>query len=108
MVVESIDVVSIGILGDKGIIINCEDIFLLGDHVTEGTTTNVLEGIAGGLGTEDPIDIIYVVELVVESLGNCDGLRWIPILHNDEVIGFKEWPPHFKKIQLSDHGYHYV
>ena len=108
MIVESIDVVARGVLGNKAIVINCEDIFLLGDHVTEATAGAVLEGDAGGLGAEDPVDIVSVVELILESLGYVDGLRWIPILHNDEVIRLKEWPPHFKKVQVPDRGYHYV
>ena len=105
---ESIDVVARGILGNKAIIINCEDIFLLGDHVAEATTGAVLEGDTGGLGAEDPVDIVSVIELVIESLGHFDGLQWISILHNDEVIGLKESPPHFKKIQVLDSGYHYI
>jgi hypothetical protein len=108
VLVESIDVVARGILGNRAIIINCEDIFLLGDHVVEATTGAILEGDTGGLGAEDPVDIVYVIELVIEALGHFGGLRWISILHNDEVIRLKEWPPHLEKIQVPDRGYHHI
>lgn len=71
---ESIDVIARGILGNKAIVINREDIFLLGDHITEATASAVLEGDAGGLGSEDPVDIISVVEFVIEALGHGDCL----------------------------------
>ena len=100
MLAESIDVVARGILGNKAIIINCEDIFLLGDHVTKTAASTVLEGDTGGLGAENPVDIVSVVEFVIETLGHADGLSWIPILHNDEMIGLKERPPHLQKIQV--------
>ena len=48
---------------------------LLGDHVAQAAAGRVLEGDAGGLGPQHAVD---VVELVVEALGDADGLAGSP------------------------------
>ena len=57
----------------KAIIINGVDVLLLGDHVTKATTSGVFKGNARCLGTQDSINVVPVVELVVETFGNVDG-----------------------------------
>ena len=52
----------------------------------------------------DVIDVIYNIKLVVRALGHNDSIRWILIRHNDEWVGFKEFPPHFHEIQVLDQG----
>ena len=52
----------------------------------------------------DVIDVIYNIKLVVRALGHNDSIRWILIRHNDEWVGFKEFPPHFDEIQVLDQG----
>jgi len=47
---------------------------LLGDHVAQAAAGRVLEGDAGGLGPQHAVDVVVVVELVVEALGDADGL----------------------------------
>jgi hypothetical protein len=46
------------------------------------------------------MDLIKAVELpvkhlVVEARGHLDGLCWVAILHNDQVVWLKERPPLF-------------
>jgi len=52
--------------------------FLEGDHVAQAAAGRVLEGDAGGLGPQHAVDVVVVVELVVEALGDADGLAGSP------------------------------
>lgn len=86
----------------EAVIVDGEDVLLLGDHVAEAAAGGVLEGDAGGLGAEDAVDVVAVVELVVESIGDLDGLRRVAVLDDDEVVGLEEWPPHLQEVQVPD------
>ena len=92
----------------EAIVINSEDVLLLGDHVAEATTSRVLEGNARGLGTQDSIDVVPVVELVVKPYWNVDDFRRITILNNDQMILLKERSPHLKEVEVSNRRYHNV
>lgn len=58
----------------KTIIINSENIFLLRDHVAKAPTSRVLEGNARSLRTQNAVDVVSVVELVVKAIRDLDGL----------------------------------
>lgn len=58
----------------KAVVVNCEDILLLRHHVAKAAASRVLEGNAGGLGTQNPVDVIAVIKLVVKAIGDIDGL----------------------------------
>lgn len=88
----------------KAIIINCIDVLLLGNHIAEASTSRILEGNARGLRTQNPIDIIPIVEFIVESFRDLDGLRWVTILNNDQMVLLEKGPPHLQEIQVSDRG----
>lgn len=90
----------------KAIVINSKDILLLGDHVTKAATSRVLEGNARGPRTQNLINIITIIELIIETIRNLNDLRGITILNDDQMVWLKEWPPHLQKIQVSDCGYH--
>lgn len=90
----------------KAIVINSKDILLLGDHVTKAATSRVLEGNARGPRTQNLINIITIIELIIETIRNLNDLRGITILNDDQMVWLKEWPPHLQKIQVPDCGYH--
>nr|GMD30820.1 putative tRNA (guanine(26)-N(2))-dimethyltransferase 2 [Ipomoea batatas] len=50
------------------------DVLLLGNHVAKATASGILEGNAGSLGTQNPVDVIAVVELIVKPVGDPDSL----------------------------------
>ena len=58
----------------KAIIINGENIFLLRDHVAKASTSRVLEGNARSLRTQNAVDVVSVVELVVKAVRDLDDL----------------------------------
>nr|GLL35472.1 hypothetical protein C4D60_Mb10t20400 [Ipomoea trifida] len=58
----------------KAVIINGVDVLLLGNHVAEATASGILEGNAGSLGAQNPVDVIAVVELIVKPVGDPDSL----------------------------------
>lgn len=90
----------------KAIIINGENIFLLRDHVAKASTSRVLEGNARSLRTQNAVDVVSVVELVVKAVRDLDGLWWVTILYDDQMIRLKKWPPHLQEIQVSNRRYH--
>lgn len=92
----------------EAIVVDGVDVLLLGDHVAEAATSRVLEGDAIGLGAQDPVDVVAIVELVVKAFGDFDGLVGITILNDDEVVLLKEWPPHLEEVEVSDRGDHDV
>ena len=92
----------------KAIIIDGVDVLLLGDHVAEATASRVLEGNARGFGTENPVDIVAIVELIVEALGDLDDPTGVTVLNNDEMVWLEERPPHLEEVQVSDRGDHDV
>ena len=57
----------------KAIIINGVDVLLLGDHVTKATTSRVFKGNARRLGTQDSVNVVPVIELVVKPCRDVDG-----------------------------------
>lgn len=92
----------------KAIIINGENILLFGDHVAKAPTSRILKGNARGLGTQNPVNIITIVQLIVKTIRNLDGLRRITILNNDQMIRLKKGPPHLQEIKIPDGGYHNI
>nr|GMD35785.1 hypothetical protein C4D60_Mb10t20400 [Ipomoea batatas] len=58
----------------KAVIINGVDVLLLGNHVAKATASGILEGNAGSLGAQNPVDVIAVVELIVKPVGDPDSL----------------------------------
>jgi len=92
----------------EAVVVDGVDVLLLGDHVAEAAARRVLEGDAGGLGAEDAVDVVAVVELVVEALGHLDGLGGVAVLHDDEVVGLEEGPPHLEEVEVADRRDHDV
>lgn len=92
----------------KAIIVDGVDVLLLRDHVAKAATGAVLEGNARGLGPKYTIDVVAVVKLEVEAFRNLDGSRGITVLHNDQVVGLEEGPPHFQEIKVANGGDHNV
>ena len=90
------------------VIINGIDILLLGDHVAKAAAGRILEGNARGFRTQNPIDVVAIVELVIETLGDVNDLRGVTVLNNDEMVRLEKGPPHLQKIKVSDGGYHYI
>jgi len=90
----------------EAIVINSEDVLLLGDHVAEATTSRVLEGNAGSFRTKDTVDVVPVVEFVIEPFRDSNGLRWISILDDNQMVRLKKRPPHLQEIEVTDRGDH--
>nr|GMC73781.1 hypothetical protein Ccrd_022478 [Ipomoea batatas] len=90
----------------KAVIINSIDILLLGDHEAEAAAGGILEGNAGSFGTQNAVDIVAVVELIVEPLGHADGLCRIAVLNYNQMVGLEERPPLLQEVQISDRGDH--
>ena len=86
----------------EAIVVDGEDVLLLGDHESEASASTILEGNAGGLGAQDPVDVIAIVELVVKASRDLDGLGWITILNDDKVIRLEERPPLLKEVEVTD------
>jgi hypothetical protein len=84
------------------VVIDGVDVLLLGDHVAEAAAGGVLEGNAVCLGPQDAVDVVAVVELVVEAFGGTDGLAGVAVLHDDEVVGLEEGPPHLQEVEAAD------
>ncbi|KAM1039112.1 hypothetical protein ACFX13_034433 [Malus domestica] len=85
MLLKNIDVFARRILSNKAIIVDGEDVLLLGDHVAEASVSRVLEQDAGRLGTQNPVDVVTVVELVIEAFRDLDFLRRVAVLDDDKV-----------------------
>lgn len=51
----------------KAIIVNGEDILLLGDHITKATTSRIFEGYARSLRSQNSVDVITIVEFIIET-----------------------------------------
>lgn len=92
----------------KAIVVNGEDVFLLGNQEAKAATGGILEGDAASLGTQNPVHVVAVVELVVVPVWDPDRLGGVTVLDDDEVVGLEEWPPHLQEIQVPDRGDHYV
>lgn len=88
----------------EAIIINGEDVLLLGHHVAKAAASRVLEGNAIGAGTQNPVNVIAIIELVIEPLGDLDDLGRVAVLDDDEMVRLKEGPPHLEKVEISDGG----
>lgn len=92
----------------KTIVVDGVDVLLLGDHVAEASASWVLEGNARGFRTQNSINVVAVVELVIEAFWDLDDLGRVTILDDDYVIWLEERPPHLQEVQVSDRGNHYV
>lgn len=84
----------------EAIVVDGENVLLLGNHVAEAAASGILEGNAAGLGPQNLVDVIAIVELVIEALGDLDRLRRISVLHNDEMIGLEKGAPHLQEIEV--------
>nr|GMC67379.1 hypothetical protein Ccrd_022478 [Ipomoea batatas] len=83
----------------KAVIINGEDILLLGDHVAEATASGILKGYARGPRSENLVNVVTVIELIVETRGDFNGPGRIAVLDDDEMVGLEKRPPHFEEIE---------
>lgn len=92
----------------KAIIIDGEDVLLLGEQEAEAAASRVLEGNAVGLGAQNASDVVSVVEFVVEALRDLDQLRRVTVLHYYEVVRFKERSPHLQELQVPYGGDNYI
>ena len=92
----------------EAVVVDGVDVFFFGDHVAEAAAGGVLEGNAGGLGAQDAVDVVAVVELVVKAFRDLDGLRGIAVLDDDEVVGLEERAPHLQEVEVADGGDHDV
>lgn len=92
----------------KAIVVNGKNVLLLRDQVPKASTSRVLEGNAGGLGTQNSINIIAIEELVVKSVRDPDGPRRIAVLDDDQVVGLEVRPPHLQEVQVSNRRDHDV
>lgn len=88
----------------KAIIINGEDILLFGDHIAKAAASRVLKGNAIGSRTENPIDVVAIIELIIEALRDLDDLGRVPILDDNEMVGLEEGSPHLEEVEVSDGG----
>ncbi|KAM1251188.1 hypothetical protein ACFX2G_034326 [Malus domestica] len=104
MLLKSIDVFARRILSNKAIIVDGEDVLFLGDHVAEASASRVLERDARRLGTQNPVDVVAVVELVIKAFRDLDFLRRVAVLDDDEVVLLEEKPPDLEEIKVSDGG----
>lgn len=92
----------------EAVVIDGEDVLLLGYHVSKAATSRVLEGNAGSLRTQYPVNVITIVELVIKAIWNLDRLRRITVLNDDQMVRLKERPPHLQEIKVPNRGYHYI
>lgn len=58
----------------EAVVVDGEDVLLLGHHVAEAAACGILEGDAVGFGAQNPVDVVAVVQLVVKSGGDLDHL----------------------------------
>ena len=90
------------------IVVDSEDVLLLGHHVAEAATSRVFEGNARSFGTEDTVDVVPVVELVIEPFGNSNGLGRISVLDDDQMVRLEKGPPHLEEVEVTDRRDHDV
>ncbi|GER50472.1 zinc finger nuclease 2 [Striga asiatica] len=81
------------------------DILLLGHHVPEAPTRGVLERDAGRLWTQNPVNVVAIVQLVIEPFRHLDRLRRVAVLDDDQVVLLEKRPPHLEKIEVPNRGY---
>lgn len=84
----------------KTVVVNGEDILLLGHKKPEAPTSRILERNAASLSSKDLIHIITVIQLVIKPVRYSDRLCWVTILDNDKVVRLKERPPHLQEIKV--------
>ena len=86
MLLQSIDPLPGRLVGHKAVVIDGIDVPLFAHHVAKAAARRVLEADAPRLVSEDPLDIVPVVQLVVEPLRNLNLARRISVLDDDQVI----------------------
>lgn len=89
----------------KAVIINGVDILLLGNHVAKAAASRILKGNARSFRTQNPIDVVTIVEFIIKTFRNLNDLWRVTVLNNDEMVRLEKGPPHLKKIEVSDGGY---
>lgn len=90
------------------IVIDGEDVSLLGHHESEAPACTVLEGDARGLGSQDSVNVVTVVKLVIVALWDLDNLGRITVLDNNQMVGAQVWPPLLEEIEVPDGRDHNV
>jgi len=93
-------------LANEAIVINGEDILLLRHHVPKASTSRILKRDTRSLRSEDSVNVVPVVELVVVTFRDMDLLRWISVLDDDQMVRLKKRPPHLEEIEVSDSRNH--
>lgn len=84
----------------KAVIVNGKDVFLFGDGETKAATSRVFEWNTRSLRTQNSVNIITVIKLIIEALRDFDDFRRITILYDDEMIWLEEWSPLFQEIEV--------
>ncbi|KVI06203.1 hypothetical protein Ccrd_015487 [Cynara cardunculus var. scolymus] len=74
----------------KAVVVDGKNVLLLGDEKAKAATSG------------DPIDVITVIELVVESLRHSDGLGGISILNDDQMVRLEKGSPLLQKVKVPD------
>ena len=103
--------VEVGRLGSRiypAIVINGEDVSLLGHHESKAPACTILERDAWGLGSQNSVDIVTVVQLVIVAFWNLDDLGRITILYDNQMVGAQVWPPLLQEIEVPDGRDHNV
>lgn len=95
-------------LAYPAVVVDGEDVLLLRHHESEAPAGAVLEGDARGFRSQDTVDVVAVVELVVVAFGHRDLLRGVAVLHDDQVVGAQVRPPLLQKTQVADSRDHDV
>jgi len=93
MLLQRIYLLSSRRIGNKAVIINGVDVWLLGDHESKASACRVFEGDAESLVAKDALNVSAVVEFVVESGGDFYLACGITILDDDDVVVLEEWTP---------------
>ena len=86
----------------KTIIINSVNVLLLGDQETKAPAAPILKGDATGFWTQNSVDIVPIVEVIVKAIWDFNNLSRITILNYDQMVWLKKWPPHLQKIQTPN------
>jgi len=138
VLLEGVDVLAAGGLGDKAVVVNGVDVLLARDCIAETSAGTVLVTDAPSLVAQRLFDVCPCVDVVVKSaqampiesvwqsdervaktdcrhmctdhipLGHLDSALWIAVLDDDHMVLLEEGAPHLQKLQVSDRGNDYV
>ena len=108
VLLEDVDVLALWVLCHKAVVVDGENVFFLGHHEAKAAAGRVLEGDGPGLVSTDALNVIPVVELVAESLGDADLPCGVSILDDDQMVRLEERTPLLEEIEVADGGDHNV